>query len=72
MTRIIRECRYWWKDLFFQLAKQDDGRYAFLKFLDHDTVKIAWLWRKDDTHKLWISRGTILKDYHDPEHKDDV
>ena len=48
--------------LFYNTAKQDDGRYAFLKFLDHDTVKIAWLWRKDDTHKLWISRGTILKD----------
>ena len=54
MTRIIRECRYWWEDL--------------AKFLDHDginpsdMVNIAWLWRKDDTHKLWISRGTILKD----------
>ena len=41
MTRIIRECGYWWKDLacFFNTAKQDEGRYAFLKFLDHDTVK---------------------------------
>ena len=47
---------------FFNTAKQDDGRYAFLKFLDHDMVKIAWLCRKDDTHKLWISCGTILKD----------
>ena len=41
--------------------KQDEGRYAFLKFLDHDgvnpsnTVKIAWLWRKDDTHNSSIS-----------------
>ena len=48
---------------FLNTAKQDEGRHAFLKFLNHDTVKkIARLWRKDDTHKLWISRGTILKD----------
>ena len=41
MTRIVRECRYLWKDLawFFNTAKQDEGRYAFLKFLDHDTVE---------------------------------
>ena len=51
MTRINRECRYWWKDLaFFNTAKQDDGRYAFLKFLDHDTVKIAWLARMTRTN----------------------
>ena len=45
--------------MFFHTAQQDEGRFAFL-----DTIRktIAWLWRKDDTHKLWISRGTILKD----------
>ena len=35
--------------------KQDEGRYAFLKFFDpSNTVNIAWLWRLDDTHNSWI------------------
>ena len=54
--------------MFFLSMKQDEGRHAFLKFLGRDGVnpsnaaKIAWPWRKDDTHNSWISSGTILKD----------
>ena len=28
MTRIIRECRYWWKDLFFQCCQKLHGSGA--------------------------------------------
>ena len=58
--------------------KQDEGRCAFLKFLDHDgvnpsnTVKIARPWSKDDTHNSWISRGTIQRGFAWPVRKDDT
>ena len=58
--------------------KQDEGRCAFLKFLDHDgvnpcdKVKIARPWRKDDTHNSCISRGTIQRRFACLLRKDDT
>ena len=47
-THNSKKCSQWLKDLHGPCAR------FFL-----DTVKIAWLGCKDDTHNSWIFRGTI-------------